>query len=49
VENGKVQVTFEESPVMSTYLVAFLVGEFSSVQDSFNVSENYFITLRITI
>ena len=35
--NGLKRVSFQETPIMSTYLVAFLVGEFDHVEDSTKV------------
>ena len=34
LQNGKTRVTFEQTPIMSTYLVFFGVGEFEIVQDA---------------
>jgi len=32
MEGGKVAITYERSPIMSTYLVAFVVGEMDHIE-----------------
>ena len=37
-KDGMTTVTFEKTPIMSSYLVAFLVGDFASVEGVYGVS-----------
>lgn len=36
VEGGRRSVTFDRTPIMSTYLLAFVVGEYDYVEDQDN-------------
>ena len=49
MEGGLKKVTFARTPIMSSYLLAFIVGEFDFVEETHSYIHDNYVLMNVTL